>query len=135
MALITKLATADMDVSTARKAAQLSGDFLAGEALGNCAACYVKASDGKVYQSNGTANTEPAKFDGFTAKAHNIGEPVTLISNGVRIGNYAAGMTIGQKLYVAATAGALDTATTTGGLTEIARATSATDIRCIVTAA
>ena len=133
MALVTRVAQASMDTSQGMYCPQLTGNLLAGEALDVAAACYIKASDGKVYMSNGTAATEPATFFGFTARACAIGEPVTLFGLGARY-RYGSGLTIGAKYFVAATAGRLDTAATTGGLVAIARAVTATDIQVILAA-
>jgi hypothetical protein len=130
MAVQTKDAAASLDTSTGMFAPQITGNLYAGEALAVAAPCYIKAADGKVYMSNGTAATEPATFFGFVARACAIGEPVTLFGVGARF-RYGSGMTIGQKFFVAATAGALDTAATTGGTVAIARAITATDITVI----
>ncbi len=130
MALQTKDAAASMDTSTGMFAPQITGNLYAGEALAVAAPCYIKASDGKVYMSNGTAANEAATFFGFVARACAIGEPVTLFGVGARF-RYGSGMTPGQKLFVAATPGALDTAATIGGLVAIARAVTATDITII----
>lgn len=130
MALVTRAAQASMDTSTGMFARQTSGNLIAGEDLDVVAACYIKASDGKVYMSNGTANNEAAKFDGFTARACKLGEAVTLFGIGTRF-RYGTGLTIGNDYFVAATAGRLDTAATTGGLTAIARVRTATDIQVI----
>lgn len=129
MALVTRASTASMDAGTAMFAAQLAGDLIAGEALDAVAACYIKASDGKVYMSNGTALNEAAKFDGFTPRAYSAGEAVALYAAPARF-SYGSGLTPGADLYVAATAGRLDTAATTGGVRPVARAYNATDIRC-----
>jgi hypothetical protein len=134
MSLVTRAAQASVDTSTAMFAPQLTGNLYAGEALDVCAPCYIKASDGKVYMSNGTAANEAAKFDGFTPRACAIGEPVTLLGVGARM-RYGSGLTIGASYFVAATAGRLDTAATTGGTVAIARAINATDIRVILNAA
>jgi hypothetical protein len=110
---------------------QISGgetaDLLAGEALDVAAPCYIKGSDGKVYMSNGTAVAEAAKVDGFTPQSYAIGQAVSLFGPGARFA-YATGMTPGQNLFLAATAGRLDTAATIGGTVIIARACSSTDI-------
>lgn len=128
MALVTRVAQASMDTSTGMFARQTTGNLYAGEALDVAAACYIKASDGKVYMSNGTAANEAAKFDGFTPRACAIGEPVTLFGVGTRF-RYGSGLTIGTDLFVAATAGRLDTVATVGGLRAIARVRTATDIQ------
>lgn len=133
MTLVTKSARASGDATHLQKVPQVSGDLYAGEALGAIVPCYIKAADGKVYQSNGTAANEAAKFDGFTPRAVDIGQPVTLYGVGARF-RYAdpsAPLTIGQNLFIAATAGGLDTAATTGGLVAIARAINTSDIRVI----
>jgi hypothetical protein len=135
MADVVKDPQASMDTITAQDAPQLSGNLFAGEALAALDACYIKASDGKVYRSNGTALNEAAKFDGFVPRACGVGQPVSLYSNGIRARYATATLAIGQKLYVSATPGALSTVATTGGVTEIARAYDTSNIRCIVTAA
>lgn len=129
MALVTKASTASMDASTGMFAGQISGDLYAGEALGAVAPCYIKASDGKVYQSNGTAATEAAKFDGFTPCAYAAGDAVALYNVGARF-QYGTGLVAGTDLYVFTTAGTLGDAATTGGLRAVARVINDTDIRC-----
>lgn len=128
MALVTRVAQASGDTTHLQKVPQVSGDLYAGEALDAIAACYIKASDGLVYMSNGTAANEAAKFDGFTARAVALGQPVTLYGIGARF-RYGTGLTIGADYFIAATAGRLDTAATTGGVRAIARARTATDIQ------
>jgi len=129
MADLVKVAQASLDTSTGMYAGQ-TPDLVAGEALGAVVPCYIKAADGKVYQSNGTALNEAATFFGFTARACGIGQAVTLFGVGSRF-RYGTSLTIGTKLYVAATAGALDSAATTGGTTAIARVITSTDITVI----
>lgn len=128
MAQVTKSASASMDASTGMFARQTTGNLYAGEALGVAAPCYIKAADGKVYQSNGTAANEAAKFDGFTPRACAIGEPVTLMGIGARF-RYGTGLTIGTDLFISATAGTLSDVATTGGVRAIARVITSTDIR------
>lgn len=130
MALITRAASASGDTVHLQKVMQLSGDEYAGEALDPVAPIYKKASDGLWYMCNGTAATEPALCWGFSAHAIAIGNPVTAYGIGARFG-YGTGLTVGNKLFVGATAGRLDTAATTGGLVAIARVISATDIQVI----
>jgi hypothetical protein len=84
MAPVTKDPNASVDVSTAMFAAQITG-LIAGENISVCAPCYIKAADGKVYQSNGTAANEAAKFDGFCPRAALAGQPVTLYGIGTRM--------------------------------------------------
>ena len=120
-----------MDASTGMFAPQITG-LKAGEAILAGAPCYVKAADGLVYNSNGTAANEAAKFDGFTPRAAAVGQPVTLFGVGSRFHYTAAGgLTPGANLYVDTVAGGLNTAATTGGVNPVARAIDDTDIRVI----
>lgn len=128
MALVTPSTSASMDAASAMFAPQISDGLVAGEALLVAAPCYIKASDGKVYMSNGTAANEAAKFDGFTARAVPSGQPVTLFGTGAKF-EYAAGMTPGANLFIGTTAGRLDTVATTGDAAGVARAITATVIR------
>lgn len=127
MALVTRVAQASGDTTHLQKVPQISGDLYAGEALDAVAACRV-AADGLVYMSNGTANDANARFTGFTARAVALGQPVTLYRLGARF-RYGTGLTPGAQFFVATTAGRLDTAATTGGLTAIAEAVNSTDIQ------
>jgi hypothetical protein len=101
---------------------------LAGEAIAAGDACYIKASDGKVYKSTGAAATAPAKVDGFAAQATPLGEAVTLFTD-VEF-YYGTGLTPGARYYVSgATAGLLVDAASTGGTGHVAHAIDATRIR------
>lgn len=133
MADLVKDARASLDASTGMYAGQIP-DLIAGEALGAVVPCYIKAADGKVYQSNGTAVNEAAKFDGFTARAVSIGQAVTLFQAPARF-RYGTALVPGTPLFVSATAGKLADAATVGGLTPVARVINATDIRVTVNAA
>ncbi len=126
MSLVTRAATASMDVSTGMLAPQLTG-LIAGEALDVVAPCYIKSSDGKVYMTNATSANEAAEVAGFTPRAVGIGQPVTLFGVGTRFG-YGTGLTPGNILYAAATAGRLDTAGTTGDAFGVAQVVTSTDI-------
>lgn len=126
MALVTRASTASMDTSTGAFAQQLTG-LVAGEVLDAVAPCYIKSSDGKLYMSNGTAANEAAEFVGFTPHARVAGEPCTVFGLGARF-SYGTGLTPGDKYFIGATAGRLDTAATTGGTVAIARAVTSTDI-------
>lgn len=127
--LAKDVANAGLDTSQALVAPHIAGDLIAGEALEACSPCYIKASDGKAYQSNGTAADEAAKFDGFTGKAYAIGQAVTLFGVGFR-GRYSAGTLVpGTNLFIGTVAGSLADAATTGGVRAIARAVSSTDFR------
>lgn len=129
MALITKSSSLSIDAVTAMYAPQITG-LVAGENLDAGAPCYIKSSDGKVYMSNGTAANEAAEIVGFTARSVVAENPVTLFGKGTRF-QYASGLTPGDKYYIGATAGRLDTAATTGDAVGVAQAITATDIRVI----
>jgi len=120
-----------MDTNTGMFAPQLSGDFTAGEDLLAVAPCYLKTSDGLVYMSNGTAADEAAEFVGFTPKSYKAGQSVTLFGIGARFKYAAFSGQVGNKLFIAATAGRLDTAATTGDAVGVAQVINATDIRVI----
>lgn len=126
MALLAKDSAASVDASSAMYAPQIAG-LVAGEAIDACAPCYISASDGKVYMSNGTAANAAAKVDGWSAQAAAAGQGVTLFGPGLRM-RYGSSLTIGALYYLAATKGRLDTATTTGGTIALAKAITATDI-------
>ncbi|HEY7234901.1 MAG TPA: hypothetical protein VH539_12175 [Gemmatimonadaceae bacterium] len=120
-----------VDASTAMPGNQITG-LIAGADIGAGMPCYVKAADGLVYQSDGAAATEAAKFDGFSARAAKAGQPITLYQAGVRY-HYTAssGLTPGADLYLD-TGGGLNTAAQTGHPLPIARAIDDTDIRITV---
>lgn len=119
MALVTPVAPS-MDTNTGMFAPQLSGDFIAGEDLLSVAPCYLKTADGKVWMSNGTAANEAAEVIGFTPKAYKAGQSVTLYGSGARFKYGAFSGQVGDRLFLAATAGRLDTAATTGDPATIA---------------
>lgn len=128
MALVTKASDASLDAASAAYAPQRSG-LTAGEALDALAPCVIDPSDGLVYMCNGTAANARAQFDGVAPRAYASGDTnVTLIGIGLKM-RYATGLTPGNKLYLGATAGRLDTATTTGDAVGIAKVVSSTVIR------
>jgi hypothetical protein len=104
----------------------VGSNLKAGEAIAAGDACYIK-SDGKVWLATGTANNAAAQVDGFAAAAAALNEAVTLLTE-VEF-HYGASLTPGARYYLSATGGALDTATTTGGLIAIAKAIDTTRIR------
>lgn len=126
MALVTRASDASVDASTAMLAAQIP-DLIAGEDL-EIGPCYIKASDGKAYASNGTAANAAAKSQGFCARSVKAGQPVTLFGPGTRFRYAASGLTPGAALYIGATAGRLDTTASVGDAVGIAFAKDATDI-------
>lgn len=127
MALLTRDAKASLDASTGMFAQQLTG-LIAGEDLDAAAPCYINSTDGLVYMSTGAAANEAAEFVGMTPRAAKEGEPVTLFGLGARFRYSDGGLTPGDKYFIGATAGRLDTAATTGGTVAIARAVTANDI-------
>lgn len=130
MALVTPSSDISVDMISAQKAPQIA-DLVAGEDLLAAAPCYIKTSDGKVYQSNGTAANEAAECVGFTARAAKSGQKVTLLGKGTRFRYADSGLNAGDRLYIGATSGRLDTAPTTGDAVGVAQALTATDIRVI----
>lgn len=131
MALITRRTGVTVETISGATASKIPASLglVAGEALDAAAPCYIKAADGKVYMSNGTAADEAAELDGFTGKSYVAGEPVTLFGRGTIFHYAASGLTIGAPLYIGATAGRLDTSTTTGDAVGVARTINATHIR------
>ena len=126
MALVTRSADASMDASTGMLAPQITG-LLAGEDLDVAAPCYI-ASTGLVHMCDATAADELAIMAGFTPRAVKSGQPVTLFSVGARF-RYGSSLTPGVVLYIAETAGRLDTAPTTGDAVGVAQVITPTDIR------
>lgn len=127
MALVTPRTRPGVDTGAAMYAPQVAG-LVAGEDLLAAAPVYIKAADGKIYMSNGTAATEPARCHGMCAEVVKAGEAVTLLAVGTRVGYATSGLTPGARLFIGATAGRLDTAATTGDAVGIAFAINATDI-------
>ena len=126
MAVVARDANAGMDASTAMVLPNIAG-LIAGANL-VVGPCYIKAADGLVYNSDGTAANEAAKIDGFCWRAALAGQPITLLAKGARL-RWGSGLTPGQDLFIAAVAGGLDSAATTGGTVAVARAINDTDIR------
>lgn len=104
----------------------MGSDYRAGEAIAAGDALYIK-SDGKLWKATGTANNAAAQVDGFAAAAAAVGEAVTMVTD-VDF-HYGVGLTPGARYYLSATAGALETVATTGGLIAIAKALTGTRIR------
>lgn len=117
MALIAKSGTPSLSSVVPPQNAIISSGIKAGEDIAAGDACYI-ASDGTAKRSDGTAATAPAKAHGIAVRAAKNGEAVTLMRN-VEL-HYGAGLTPGAPLYVAATAGRLDSAATTGGTVPVA---------------
>ena len=126
MAALSKSGTPSLSTTAPGGEAWLGSGIKAGEAIAAGDVCYI-ASTGKAMKSIGTSANAAAKADGIAAKAAALNEAVTLLRN-VDF-HYGAALTIGARYYVSLTAGALDTATTTGGTAPIAFAIDATRIR------
>jgi len=129
MAAVAASGTPSLSSVLPPQSQQIAG-LLAGEALTAGAPCYIKASDGKVYLSVGTAANAAAKVDGWAAEACAIGEAVTLFFD-VNF-RYGAAMTPGARLFVGATAGVLDSVATTGGTAPVAFVVDATRIHAML---
>lgn len=128
MADITRITTPSLSSVLPNPSANKITGLLAGEALTVGDACYIK-SDGKVWKSNGTAATAPAKVDGWCLVAAAVNEGVTLVFD-VNI-EYATGMTPGARYYASTNAGLIADGATTGGTAPIAFAVDATRIRAL----
>lgn len=124
MAVIAKSGTPSLCSVLPGQDKTISG-LLAGEAIAAGDLCYIK-SDGKIWKSNGTSANAAAEVHGMACKAAAVGEAVTLAFD-VDF-RYGAGMTPGAKLYLAATAGLIDGAATTGGVAPIGYVKDATRI-------
>ena len=129
MALITRSSRASFGPVSTLNAPQVAG-LKAGEAIDLLAVCRI-GSDGLVYMTDATAANANAEVDGFAPRAYAVGEAVTLIGKGAQAKYADSGLTPGQRLYAAATAGRLDNAATVGDAQGVAKAISATDIRII----
>jgi hypothetical protein len=130
MALVARSANASLESERGRFVPHLTGNLYAGAAIDAGAPCHIK-TDGLVYMSNGTAANEAAKFDGFAPRAYAIGEAVALFGVGAIFHYSEAALTPGQNLFIAATAGRLDDAATTGDAVGVARAINSRLIRVI----
>jgi hypothetical protein len=125
MASISKSGTVSISTPAPDAEHSVSGLY-AGAQLYAGDACYISSSDGKVYQSNGTAANAAAVVDGFAAGDVPAGEAVTLYY-GVRF-RYGTGLTPGSFVYLDTVAGGLSTVATTGGTAPIGRVIDTTRI-------
>ena len=124
MALVAKSGTPSL-ASPYPTAGDLIRGLRAGEAIAAGDICYI-AADGTAMRSNGTAANAAAVGFGIAAGDTQAGEAVTLYRNVAF--HYGSGLTPGTPLFVAATAGGLDNAATTGGTVAVARVIDATRI-------
>jgi hypothetical protein len=127
VAAITKSGTVSLCSDTPPQLCMLSG-LVAGEAIAIGDICYVKASDGAVYKTNGTSANAAALYDGvyLGSAAVAAGEAITLY-RGVHA-RYGAALTVAARAYAATTAGLLVDAATTGGTVPVGMVVDATRV-------
>ncbi len=125
MALIVTSGTPSLSSVVPPQNTVIGSGLTAGEDIAAGDACYI-ASDGTIRRSDGTAAGAAATAHGIAARAAKAGEAVTLFRY-VEF-HYGTGLTPGAPLYVAATAGRLDSAATTGGTTPVAFCVDSTRI-------
>ncbi|KKN52914.1 hypothetical protein LCGC14_0607760 [marine sediment metagenome] len=130
MANLTKLATASVDINTAKLLPPVSGVF-AGEAIDLLAPCHINV-DGTVHMSASTGTVGAiGEYVGFAPAAYALGEAVTLFGKGLRF-SYGAALVEGKLLYISATPGALsDAVVISSDVSPIARVITPTDILVI----
>lgn len=117
MAEITKVnpSLASLLIDSSQK---ISG-LVAGEDLGYMDACYIKASDGKVWKSTGAAANAAAKIDGYNLVPASAGQPCTLGHD--FNAQYGSALTPGTRYFLSDTVpGGLATVATTGGTASVA---------------
>lgn len=119
MAAITKITTNPSLATALPCNAHRISSLLAGMAINPGDACYINASDGKVYLSLDTgATAAQAQVHGFSqGKVVAAGQPVTLLHE-VEWGYTAgSGLTPGARVYLSGSvAGGIDTAATNSHL-------------------
>ena len=125
MTLLAKSGTPSLSSVLPPQTHVIGSGLKAGEAIAIGDLVYIK-SDKKFWLSNGTSDNAAAMADGIALNAAAAGDPVDAYY-GVEI-RYGAGLTPGARYYVAATAGRLDTAPTTGGIAAVAMAIDDTRI-------
>jgi hypothetical protein len=127
LAAVAKSGTVSLSSVNPPQNCQVVG-LVAGEALANGDICYIKASDGKVYKTNGTSANAAALYDGIYlgSAAAAAAEAVTLYK-GVNV-RYGAGLSPGARVYASTTAGLLVDAATTGGTVPVGSVIDATRI-------
>lgn len=126
MTVVDKAGTPSLSTVTPDHSCQVGSGLIAGEDIAAGDVCYIAAA-GTVLRSNGTSDNAAAVADGIAARESASGEAVTLFTN-IEM-HYGSGLTPGARYYVAATAGALDDAASTGGTVAVAKAVDATWIR------
>lgn len=125
MALVPKDGIPSLSSMLPPQNCQIGSGKLAGEDIAAGDVCYL-AADGTIMRSIGTTlGGADAKADGIAARDAKAGEAVTLFRNVTF--RYGANLTPG-RLYVAAVAGGLDTAATTGGTAPVGFVVDATRI-------
>lgn len=126
MAAIAKSGTPSISSMGLDDGSQKLPALICGEDIAAGDACYVKASDGLIWRSNGTSANAAAKVRGFAPTAAKTGEPLSLVFNVTF--NYGSGLTPGADAFASGTAGALVDAATTGGTAPIGFVVDATRI-------
>lgn len=116
MANVTKASVISVDANSAKKVPPIS-PLTAGEDLSAGSACYIKTSDGLVYECESSQTIDgKARYLGFAPVAYLSGEVVTLFSKGIRF-TYGASMTAGTYLWISQTVARLaDIPTVTVGV-------------------
>jgi hypothetical protein len=133
MTVITKASTASFDSRSTAMAGYVSG-LTAGSALAAVAPCRIDDADGYVYMSVTTeaqrtfASGSQVDFIGFTAKAYNSGDPVTLFRGNAIASYSAAALTPGKYCYSGSVAGTLSDTAVLSGDKPVAVAISTSDI-------
>ncbi|HXI15489.1 MAG TPA: hypothetical protein VNM48_03885 [Chloroflexota bacterium] len=130
MAAVVRTGTPSLSTFLPPATCKVSG-LLAGEALIAGDACYIRASDGRVMKSIGTAVAAgviavAAKVRGFAAETAASGEAVTLFHD-VDF-RYGTGLVPGADLFVSLTAGELGDAASASGTGAVGYVVDATRI-------
>lgn len=126
MAEIAKSGTPSMSSVTPPQNDYIVG-LLAGEAIAAGDACYIKASDGRIWRSTGAASNAAAKVRGFALLPSAAGEAVTLVKN-VNF-RYGAALTPGTDVFLSGSVtGGLADAASTGGTAAVGYVVDATRI-------
>ncbi len=129
MAEITKSGTPSYSSVVPPQSGTIVG-LLAGETIGEGDACYIKASDKKVWRATGAAADAAAQVAGFAQMSAYVDDPVTLITEGNF--RYGTALTVSARYYVSGTVpGGLADAASTGGTKALAHAIDATRIRIL----
>lgn len=131
MAALAKDGNPSLATPTPPTNVHFTDPIVAGEDLGYCDACTVRA-DGKAYRASGAAADANARIWGYTPRAYRTGQPVSLYFD-VNF-HYGAGMVPGTRYYLSGvTPGGLDTVASLGGTVVAAVAVDANKVRVFQT--